>query len=253
MNLAINAAEAIGAVEGLITVRTGVQDVDERYMQLHLETGELRPGKYVSLEVRDTGSGMDQATKAKVFDPFFSTKFTGRGLGLAAVAGILRGHKGAITVSSAPGQGSCFTALFPAAERSAGRPPAAPRDAALQGTGVILVVDDEQMVRKMLKKALERHGYTVLMADGGSAAIDVFRRHPGEIALVVLDLSMPHMSGEEALAELVKIRPQVKVVVSSGYAESQVMTLFQGQRVSGFIQKPFTSKGIAEKVKECIG
>ena len=252
MNLAINAAEAIGS-EGLITVRTGVQDVDEPYLRLRPELGVLAPGRYVCLEVRDTGSGMDEATKAKIFDPFFSTKFTGRGLGLAAVSGILRGHRCGITVSSAPGKGSCFTVLFPATTRAEGKGPVVGRDASLRGAGTILVVDDEQFVREMAKRALERLGYTVLMADGGAAAIDVFRRHPGEITLVVLDLSMPHMSGEEALLELRKIRPETKVVVSSGYSESEAMPLFDGQRVSGFVQKPYTSMRIAEKVKECLG
>ena len=120
MNLVLNAAEAIGSHDGLISVRTGVQNVDDAYVRLHPEAAELKPGEYVFLEVRDTGCGMDDATRAKIFDPFFSTKFTGRGLGLAAVAGIVRGHKGAISVTSAPGQGSCFTVLFPAAARGAG-------------------------------------------------------------------------------------------------------------------------------------
>ena len=253
MNLTLNASEAIGNHDGLISVRTCVQEVDERYLRLHSETAALRLGKYVCLEVRDTGCGMDDATKTRVFDPFFSTKFTGRGLGLAAVAGIVRGHKGAITVDSAPGKGSCFTVLFPAVERAVKQSQVAGRDAALHGAGTVLVVDDEEMVREFTKKALERHGYTVLLADSGLAAIDVFRRHPGEIALVVLDLSMQHMSGEEALPELRKIRPEVKVVISSGYSEAETMTLFQGQRVSGFVQKPYTSKGLAEKVKVCLG
>jgi CheY-like chemotaxis protein len=253
MNLVLNAGEAIGSHDGLISVRTYVAEVDERYFRLHPEAAALRPGKYVGLEVRDTGSGMDDATKARIFDPFFTTKFTGRGLGLAAVAGIVRGHKGAITVSSAVGKGTCFTVLFPAVEQAVKESPvAAPQDA-LQGTGVVLVVDDEQLVRGLAKKALERHGYTVLLAESGPAAIDVFRRHTGEIALVVLDLSMPQMGGEEALLELRKIRPGVKVMVSSGYSEAETMTLFQGQRVSGFIQKPYTVKDLAEKVKICIG
>jgi signal transduction histidine kinase len=252
MNLALNAAEAIGSHDGLISVRTGVEDVDEWYLRLHPAVAALRPGKYVCLEVRDTGCGMDEATMARIFDPFFSTKFTGRGLGLAAVAGILRGHKGAIAVASEPGKGSCFTALLPAAPRPAGLRPAAPRDAALQGAGVVLVVDDEKLVRDMAKRALELHGYTVLVADSGLEALDVLRRHPGDIALVILDLSMPRMSGEEALPEFRKIRPQVKVVVSSGYSEVEAMTVFKGQRVSGFIQKPYTSRGLAEKVKGCI-
>ena len=131
--------------------------------------------------------------------------------------------------------------------------PVAARDAALQGAGVVLVVDDEPAVREMAKRALERHGYTVLLADSGLTAIDVFRRHPGEIALVILDLSMPNMGGEETLPELRKIRPEVKVVLSSGYSEAETMPLFQGQPVSGFIQKPYTSKGLAEKVKACLG
>ena len=143
--------------------------------------------------------------------------------------------------------------LFPATTRATGKAPVVGSDASLQGAGTVLVVDDEQVVRELAKKALERHGYTVLMADGGASAIDVFKRHPGEISLVVLDLSMPHMSGEEALPELRKIRPEVKVVVSSGYSESEAMPLFDGQRVSGFVQKPYTSKAIAEKVKACLG
>jgi len=253
MNLALNAAEAIGSHEGLVTVRTFVRDLDEGYQRTHPETVALTPGEYVCLEVCDTGCGMDEATKDKIFDPFFSTKFVGRGLGLAAVAGIVRGHKGAIAVTSAPGHGSCFTVVFPAAARAAREAPLVVRNTALQGTGTVLVVDDERMVREMVKRALERHGYTVLLADSGLAAIDVLRRHPGEIALVLLDLSMPHMNGEEALPELRKIRPEVKVVVSSGYSESEAMALFKGQRVAGFIQKPYTSEGIASKVKACAG
>jgi PAS domain S-box-containing protein len=252
LNLAINAAEAIGSRAGQIIVRTRVEDGGERSARLHPDSAALAPEKYVCLDVSDTGCGMDEATKAKIFDPFFSTKFIGRGLGLAAVSGIVRGHKGAITVSSAPDQGSCFTVLFPAAAQAAGRPADAARAAAFQGAGTVLVVDDEQMVREMVKRSLERHGYTVLLAESGWEAIEVFKRHPGEIALVVLDLSMPRMSGEETLPELRKIRPEIKVLVSSGYSESEAMTFFQGQRVSGFVQKPYTSTGIAERVKDCL-
>ncbi len=129
MNLVLNAAEAIGNNAGLISVKTGFQVVDEAYIRRNPEAAELHPGKYVCLEVRDTGCGMDEATKAKNFDPFFSTKFTGRGLGLAAVSGIVRGHKGAIIVKSAPGKGSCFTVLFPAAEDAIAVPPAVTHEA----------------------------------------------------------------------------------------------------------------------------
>jgi PAS domain S-box-containing protein len=253
MNLVLNAAEAIGSHEGLIAVKTGVENVTAGYARQHPEAAGIQPGKYVYLEVSDNGCGMDEATKARIFDPFFTTKFTGRGLGLAAVAGIVRGHKGAIAVGSAPGKGSCFTVLFPAAARAVEEPKSAVPEPALQGAGVVLVVDDEQVVLQMAKRALERQGYTVLLSDSGRAAIDLLRRHPGEIGLVILDLSMPNMNGEEALPEIRKLRPGVKVVVSSGYSESETMVLFKGQRVSGFIQKPYTAAALAEKVKVCLG
>jgi PAS domain S-box-containing protein len=253
MNLVVNAAEAIDTSEGLITVRTGVMDVDEAYHKLRPETAGLLPGRHVYLEVRDTGCGMDEATRARIFDPFFSTKFVGRGLGLAAVAGILRGHKGAITVDSAPGEGSCFTVLFPAAARPAIRPPAAAPTTSLQGAGVVLIVDDERMVREMLKKSLLRYGYEVLLADSGLSAIDLLSSYPGEIALVLLDLSMPHMNGGEVLPELRKIRPDLKVILTSGYSESEAMSLLHGQSVTGFLQKPYTAKSVAEKLKLYLG
>jgi PAS domain S-box-containing protein len=251
MNLALNAAEAIGSDAGMISVRTGVQDVDELYVRRSLET-ELSPGRYVLLEVRDTGCGMDEATRTRVFDPFFSTKFQGRGLGLAAVAGIVRGHGGAISVSSAPDKGACFTVLFPAAEGVSAVAQVAAQYATLRGIGTILVVDDELPVRDLARKVLERYGYKVLLADGGPAAIDAFKRHPGDISLVILDASMPGMTGAETYPELRKVRPAVKILVSSGYSELETMKAFPGPQVAGFIQKPYTSRGLAEKVRSAM-
>lgn len=251
MNLVLNAAEAIDSDAGMVSVKTGVQDVDEPYIRRNLET-ELSPGRYVLLEVRDTGCGMDDATRARIFDPFFSTKFQGRGLGLAAVAGIVRGHKGAISVSSVPGNGACFTVLFPAAEGAAAAAQVAAGNLPLHGTGTILVVDDERPVRDLARKVLERYGYKVLLADGGPAAINTFKRHPGDISLVILDASMPGMSGAETFPELRKVRPEVKILVSSGYSELETMKAFPGQRVTGFIQKPYTSRGLAEKVSSAM-
>jgi len=246
LNLVLNAAEAIGVDAGLITVKTGLLRIDSPHAT------DLAPGKYVYLEVRDTGCGMDDATKGRIFDPFFSTKFLGRGLGLAAVSGIVRGHKGAITVTSSPGNGSCFTILLPVTEDAIAVAPVTTRRTDLSGSGTILVVDDEEVVREMARNTLERHGYRVLLADRGLAAIDVVRRHPGDITLVFLDLSMPGMGGEEVLPELRKVRPNTKVIVSSGYSEAEMMRLFAGQHVSGFLQKPFTSTGLAEKVKTAL-
>ncbi len=252
MNLVLNAAEAIGSGAGLVSVKTGVQDLDEADTRLNQESADARPGKHVYLEVRDTGCGMDPATQARIFEPFFSTKFTGRGLGLAAVSGIVRAHKGAIQISSGPGKGSCFTVLFPEAKGAVVETPAEDARPAPTGTGTILVVDDEEVVRDMAKKALKVHGFDVLLASGGLEAIDIFKRHPGDISLVLLDLGMPGMSGDEVLPELHKIRPQVNVLVSSGYAETETMALFKGHRVSGFVQKPYASRHLVEKVKSAL-
>jgi two-component system, cell cycle sensor histidine kinase and response regulator CckA len=253
MNLVLNAAEAVGSDAGRISVKTGVQTVDKPKSKRNPESSELPPGRYVYLEVRDSGCGMDGATQTKIFDPFFTTKFTGRGLGLAAVSGVVRGHKGAIKVTSAPGKGSCFTVMFPAAEGAAATPQTPDHLAAPDGTGTILVVDDEEVVRQMAKHALTRHGFDVLLANDGIEAIDILKRHPGDISVVVLDLSMPGMSGEEALPRLRNIRPGVKVIVSSGYSEMETMALFNGQRVSGFLQKPYTSGKLAAKVRSALG
>jgi len=253
MNLVINAAEAIGRDAGVISVKTGLQVIDEAYIWRNPEVTELHPGEFVYLEIRDNGCGIDETTKAKIFDPFYSTKFTGRGLGLAAVSGIVRGHKGAITVRSRPGKGSCFTVLFPVTEHAIAVSPVATHETNLLGSGTVLVVDDEELVRGVAKSILEQYGYHVLLADSGLAALDVFKRHPENITAVILDLSMPEMDGKEALLGLQKIRPSVKVVMASGYSESEVMKLFPGQHVSGFLQKPFTSTQLAETLKRALG
>ncbi len=253
MNLVLNAAEAIGGNSGLISIRTGIQTLDEGYIRRNPEVTALQPGRYVYLEVHDDGCGMEEATKARIFDPFFSTKFTGRGLGLAAVSGIVRGHQGGIIVRSRPGEGSSFKVLFPVTEHANAIPPAGTRETNLLGTGTVLVVDDEELVRGVTKSILERYGYQVLLADSGPAALDVFKRHPENITMVILDLSMPKMDGKAVLLALQEIRPSVKVVVASGYSDDEVMKLFSGQHVSGFLQKPFTSTQLAETVKGALG
>jgi two-component system cell cycle sensor histidine kinase/response regulator CckA len=253
MNLVVNAAEAIGEAYGRVTIRTGVHAAGPLQLGSNsLSEPDLPPGSYVFLEVRDTGCGMDEATKAKIFDPFFTTKFTGRGLGLAAVGGIVRGHKGAIEVSSIPNQGSTFVVWFPATTEAA--PPAIEdtpvvEAAPAQPGETILVVDDEQVVLRTAQAALQRRGYTVLLAESGPAAIDIFRRRAKEVSLVILDLSMPGMSGQETLPEIRKVRPDISVVVSSGYNEAETLRLFSGQRISGFLQKPYTALRLAERVE----
>jgi PAS domain S-box-containing protein len=252
MNLVINGAEAIGSENGALLVRTGVQQVDRQYIEMLSPAGEsLSPGVHVSLEVHDTGHGMDEATIARIFDPFFTTKFTGRGLGLSAVLGTVRSHRGALRVYSQPGHGTTFKLLFPAATVTESEQPATPLGK-LSGNGTVLVVDDEDLVRNAAKHALERYGYRILTADDGASAVATYRLHAGSIAAVLLDLTMPLMNGEEALREMQAINPRVRVLLSSGYNEVEAVQQFTGKGLAGFIQKPYTAAALAERLKEVI-
>ncbi len=252
MNLAINASEAIGNDTGVVSIKTGVQDIGDSQRKYLPETyADLHSGKYVYLEISDTGSGMDPETMRKIFDPFFSTKFLGRGLGLAAASGIVRGHKGAINVTSAPGKGSCFKVLLRASAHTitiTSKPAKEPA----KGKGTVLVVDDEATVRMVAKALLEHSGFRVMVADTGPAALELFERAPGEIALVLLDLSLPKEGGNEILPKMLKIRPDTKVLVTSGYSEDVAMQSFKGLPVSGFIQKPYAPHALSEKVRQTI-
>jgi PAS domain S-box-containing protein len=237
MNLAINAAEAVNGSQGKVTITTG--------------TREYQTGVLVMLEVRDTGCGMDAETKARIFDPFFTTKFAGRGLGLAAVLGIIRGHRGFITVDSAPGQGSTFRVELPSAITTPAPGPAS-QQPEIRGAGHILVVDDEEMVRNLAQFSLERLGYTVEMAPEGRSAVDRFAAAPHRFDVVLLDLTMPLMNGEEALHRMQAIRPGVRVILSSGYSETEAMERFGDRSLAGFLQKPYTPSSLAQKIQQTI-
>jgi signal transduction histidine kinase/CheY-like chemotaxis protein len=253
MNLMINAAEAIPEdKEGSVQVRTRVEEFGAPGGSGVFGLGELTPGKYVILTVRDNGSGMDEDTKARIFDPFFSTKFTGRGLGLAAVVGIVRGHKGALEVASLPGSGSTFTVMFPAADgQSAVTVTAKPQAVELTKRDLtVLVIDDEQTVRRIAKNALERQGTQVILAETGREGIELFRKLADKVELVLLDLTMPDLNGEEVLKSLKTIHPGVKVVLSSGFNEVEVIEKFTGKGLAGFLQKPYTSAALSAKVAE---
>jgi CheY-like chemotaxis protein len=249
MNIIINGAEAIPeGKRGTVTIRTRLQKIGAT------EDDGLAAGSYVVFEVTDTGVGMDEETKSRIFDPFFTTKFTGRGLGLAAVLGIVRGHRGSIHVSSSPGEGATFRVLLPAvqtAPAAISAPGGAIAEEARDG-GVVLVVDDEQMVRSLAKNALERHGFTVLLAENGARGLDVFQQERERIQCVVLDLTMPVMNGEEALARMKAVRPCIPVLLSSGFNEAEAVRRFEGKGLAGFLQKPYKAAGLVEKVRAVL-
>jgi PAS domain S-box-containing protein len=252
MNLVINGAEAIGTTGGVVSISIALQQVDTGYVRDNLAGESIAPGPYLALEIRDTGIGMDPNLQAKIFDPFFTTKFTGRGLGLAAVQGIVRGHKGALTVDSRPGGGTTFKVLLPSAraqEKAAGPVPSI---AEFRGDGTILVVDDEELVQRTVQTALERFGYTVITADSGEHAIRLLSERPDEVALVLLDMTMPVMSGDETLRRLLAIRPAIPVIATTGYDELEAMRRF-GPDIRGFIQKPYIPRKLAEQIRSILG
>ncbi len=246
MNLVLNGAEAIGEKAGVVRVRTGLERIDSEQLD-GFEGVALQPGAYVFLEVEDTGCGMDEATRKKIFEPFFTTKFQGRGLGLSAVIGIIGRHKGALRVKSQPGEGTTFKILFPLTE-GASEKTAIAEWPLRRGTGTILVVDDEPTVRATARTALTRSGFDVLLAEDGRVALDLYRKRADEISLVLLDLTMPEMSGEETFAQLRTIKPDVKVVLSSGYSEREAARSFRDSDLAGFLQKPYTGTELSEKV-----
>ncbi|MFN7140694.1 MAG: response regulator, partial [Limisphaerales bacterium] len=253
MNLVINASEAIGDADGTVTVNTGVMNVDQAYLAEYYSAPELVGGSYVFVEVSDTGSGMSQETKAKIFEPFFTTKFTGRGLGLAAVLGIIRGHKGAIKVYSELGRGTAFKFLIPCASV-----PAQETNTEFfqlsnwRGQGTILVVDDEDLVRMVTEQMLESFGFQVLSAADGREGVELFAKNADRITAVVLDMTMPHMTGEEAFRELRAIRSDVRVLLISGYSEQEATTRFAGKGLAGFLQKPFKADELRRKIRSVL-
>jgi len=252
LNLVLNAAEALDARGGgSVLVRTGLETCGEDTPCVDHFNDTIPPGDYLALEVVDSGAGMDAATRARIFDPFFSTKFTGRGLGLPAVLGVVRGHHGFIEVKSQPGQGSSFKVLLPVLpapplrDRRAATTPAA--DAAL-----VLVVDDESSVRTLTMRLIERCGYRAVGAADGVEALALLRPRHAEFSCVLLDLTMPRMGGEETLRELRVFAPLLPVLVSSGYEGSELSRRLQALHVAGFIQKPYQLADLKGKIESVL-
>ena len=252
MNLAINGAEAIGEERtGSVSIGTAAVELDHFYLKEHNFIGDApREGAYVCIDVQDTGSGIEPARLTKIFDPFYTTKFTGRGLGLAAVLGIVRSAHGGIEVSSEVGRGTRFRVFLPASEASAPAQALVPEGAMQRAPGlpVVLVIDDEQLVRQTTSTMLRKMGYSVLLADSGAEGVEIFKGAHAGVALVILDMSMPGMSGKETLEGLRTIDDEVPVLIFSGYSEEHVQRHFEGLKISGFVPKPFTAHQIASAV-----
>ncbi len=251
MNLVVNAAEAVGREAGVISISTGTMECGREFLAETFPSGNLRTGPYVYLEVADDGIGMDEPTQAKIFDPFFTTKSQSKGLGLAAVSGIVRSYYGGVRVQSAPGGGTTISVFLPAAE-DAETKLAAPLAAGWHG-GTALVVDDEETVRTAVRNALEKFGFQVLTADDGRQGIEAFRAHADEIAVVLLAIKLPQQSAEEVFAEIRGMRSDVPVILSSGWGEQAVTEPFAGQDRVGFLKKPYRLVSLREKLRELLG
>ncbi len=252
MNLITNAADAIGTNEGSIVLGTKMTQYTAEELELSHPNYPLEGGDYVSIWVTDTGPGMASETQAKIFDPFFSTKPNGRGLGLAAVQGIVRGHGGTITVESMPGTGTTVSLLLPCATLSADELPLAQSERVEGVSACVLIGDDEQVVREVLVAMLEQAGYRVLQAVDGQEVVDIYRREADNIDCVLLDLNMPRLDGAEAFAELLQIRSDVCVVLSSGFTEQEMLNRFQGAGLAGVIQKPTQMHVLLAKIADAL-
>lgn len=254
MNLIINASDAIGDHVGQIMISTGVAYMGRKELESLTVGAGLDTGSYAYLEVADTGCGMDRATRDRIFDPFFTTKFTGRGLGLAAVHGIVHSHHGAVNIESEPGQGTHFRIYLPVTNQPIPETPPPPfRRTERRGSGTVLVVDDEEIITDIATKILTQAGFNALTASDGRKGVEVFCQHAELIDVVILDLTMPEMSGEEVYNEMVLVKNNVKVILSSGYSESEAATRFAGKNLAGFIQKPYRPNVLIEKLNEILG
>jgi PAS domain S-box-containing protein len=255
LNLVTNAAESLSG-PGAIEIETGTRTVDARWLAAAQVGEDAPPGEYVFLRVADTGTGMSDETTNRMFDPFFTTKFTGRGLGLAVVLGIVRSHGGAIRVDSAVGRGTTVTVLFPPGEAvpaPAPVPAAARAELDWRGSGTILVIDDEDAVNRIARRIFERQGFSSLGAADGPEGLRLFQEHQAEIVLVLVDKTMPGLSGTEVADEIGRLRPDVPIVLTSGYDETASMKRANPDRFAEFLQKPYLAQDLLGVVRRLVG
>ncbi len=250
INLAVNAKDAMPE-GGKLTIETKRITLDEQYCGLH---AGAKPGDYVLLSVSDTGHGMDHETLNHIFEPFYTTKEAGKGtgLGLAMVYGIVKQHDGYIMCYSEPGMGTTFKIYLPVVPTEAKSEAPTEKPTLQRGTETILLVDDEEMIRELGKRILERSGYTVLTASNGKEALNQYGKQSGRISLVILDLIMPEMGGKQCLEELLKTDPKVKVLIASGYSQVGETKKTIEAGVRGFVGKPYDIRQILQVVRQVL-
>jgi CheY-like chemotaxis protein/two-component sensor histidine kinase len=254
INLVTNASEALGEQPGRVGVSTGLMRADAAYLADTFGSQRLAAGEYVYLEISDSGGGIDEETRKRLFEPFFSTKFTGRGLGLASVLGIVRGHGGAIKLLTDPGKRTRFRVLLPPAARGALPAPAGAREprAEVRG-GTILVVDDDEAVLELARELLLRSGFEVVTASGGREALEILRVDAEtRIDAAVLDLAMPDLDGRETLLEMRSLRPGLPVVLVSGFREDASTGGLASEEIIAFVGKPYEPEELIEAVRTSL-
>jgi PAS domain S-box-containing protein len=257
--LITNAAEAMDRSSGSIIVSARAETCGQDILSKNAMNEDLPDGPYVLLEVSDDGCGMNEETRKRIFEPFFSTKFVGRGLSLAAVSGIVRGHKGGIATRSQPGKGTTITILLPLSSKPPSARGGRPRPAGAAegppktpGANTVLVADDEEDVLAITELMLHEHGFEVLTASDGNEAVESFRNHADEILAVILDLTMPNKGGAEALEEIRTIKSGVSVILASGYSQEEMAGQYVGQGAAEYIQKPFEFKALGDLLRSML-
>jgi CheY-like chemotaxis protein len=256
LNLIINASESLGENNGTIQINTGFQECGVNDLKQSRVVDDLDAGTYLFIEVIDSGCGMEPSVLNHLFEPFFTTKFTGRGLGLSAVLGIVKRHKGAIFVNSEPQKGTKFKALFPKIDTVE---PVIKNDGGTKKAesfikffhGKVLLIDDDESILKVCESMLKRLGFNVLTAKNGALGLELFKDNRPELDLVILDLTMPEMDGMSTFIEIKRIKPDQRIILSSGFDAHEVSVKFADKGIGGFLQKPYQFnelKGLLEKI-----
>jgi CheY-like chemotaxis protein len=253
MNLLINSAEAIGHEPGTVTIRTSTRTFSADELGKQYIGKPLAAGTYACLEVRDTGPGIPPETLSRIFEPFFTTKTTGRGLGLSALLGIVRSHNGAVHVESQAGVGTTFTIVLPPMTSSKPVPPSRQfNSASLPEGSTVLVVDDEEDIRDVVQAVLESRGAHVITASDGPAGIEQFREHADDVDVVLLDMTMPGLGGDAVFREIMSIKPDARVIISSGYSEQDTLARLDDKRLAGFVHKPYTAQLLIDEINTAL-